>query len=98
MKNTYRYASVSIALEELAQMGFVYDYNLHEDTIVNEPTDLEIIHIYRYEGNSNPADESVVYGIQSKDGTKGVFVAGFAANSISAATRALITIEIKGRN
>jgi hypothetical protein len=34
-----------------------------------------------------------VYGIQSTSGKKGVFVAGFSANSISDAAQALITIK-----
>jgi hypothetical protein len=39
-------------------------------------------------------DEAVVYGIQSNQ-EKGVFVAGFAANSISDAAQVLINISIK---
>lgn len=97
MKNIYHYASVSKALEELKQKGFSYDFNLHEDHIIANPTDYEIMHVYRYEGDSNPDDEAVVYGIQSKNGEKGVFVAGFAANSISEATQVLINIELEGR-
>jgi hypothetical protein len=30
------------------------------------------VHIYRYEGDSNPDDEAIVFGIKSKSG--GVFV------------------------
>lgn len=96
MKNIYHYASVSKALEELKQKGFSYDFNIHEDHIVANPTDYEIMDVYRYEGDSNPDDEAVVYGIQSKSGEKGVFVAGFAANSITEATQVLINIEIEG--
>jgi hypothetical protein len=55
--------------------------------ILQKPAKYEIKHIYRYEGNTDPGDEAVVYGIQSKSGKK-VFVAGFAANSISDAAQA----------
>jgi len=37
----------------------------------------------------------MVYGINSKSGKKGVYVTGFAANSISEAARILIDITIK---
>jgi hypothetical protein len=93
----YHYATVSKALDELNEKGFTYDFNLHEEDIVKNPTKYEIKHIYRYEGNTDPGDEAIVYGIQSTSGKKGVFVAGFAANSISDAAQALINISIKNR-
>jgi uncharacterized membrane protein len=59
--------------------------------ILQNPQKYEIKHIYRYEGNTDPGDEAVVYGIQSKSG-KRVFV-GFAANSISDAAQVLISVK-----
>lgn len=98
MSQIYKYASVSKALDELNEKGFTFDFNLHEDQIVKNPERYEIKHIYRYEGNSNPDDESIVYGIQSKSGKKGVFVAGFSANSATEATQVLVNISVKERN
>lgn len=97
MTQMYHYATVSKALDELNEKGFTYDFNLHEEDIVKNPIKYEIKHIYRYEGNTDPGDEAIVYGIQSTSGKKGVFVAGFAANSISDAAQALINISIKNR-
>lgn len=98
MKEIYHYASVSKALDELNENGFNYDFNLHEEDIAKNPHKYEIKHIYRYEGESNPDDEAIVFGIQSKSGKKGVYVAGFAANSINEATQVLLDIGIKDRN
>ncbi|PKH68222.1 hypothetical protein CXF59_02460 [Flavobacterium sp. ALD4] len=97
MTQMYHYATVSKALDELNENGFSYDFNLHEEDIAKNPQKYEIKHIYRYEGNTDPGDEAVVYGIQSNSGKKGVFVTGFAANSISDAAQALINIGIKNR-
>lgn len=93
----YHYATVSKALDELNENGFTYDFNLHEEDIAKNPQKYEIKHIYRYEGDTDPGDEAVVYGIQSISGKKGVFVAGFAANSVTEAAQALIEISIKNR-
>lgn len=98
MKQIYHYASVSKALDELNENGFNYDFNLHEEDIAKNPHKYEIKHIYRYEGESNPDDEAIVFGIQSKSGKKGVYVAGFAANSINEAAQVLLDIGIKDRN
>jgi hypothetical protein len=43
--------------------------------------DFEIVDVYRYEGNSDPADEAAVYAIRSKDGHKGVLVTGYGISS-----------------
>ena len=97
MENRYHYASVSRALEELKNLDFTVDYNLQEGAIMDYPDSYEIVHIYRYEGDSNPDDEAVVYGIKSNTGEKGVFVAGFSANSESDAARVLRELSIKGK-
>ncbi|MFV5699105.1 hypothetical protein ACM55H_12130 [Flavobacterium sp. ZT3R17] len=98
MSNIYHYASVSKALDDLSEMGFTFDFNLHEEDIIKNPHRYEIEHIYRYEGDSSPDDEATVYGIKSSSGKKGVFVAGFAANSENDAAKVLNEISIKGRN
>lgn len=96
MKNRYHYASVLKALEELKTMGFTVDFNLLEEDIMNHPNHYEILHIYRYEGESNPDDEAIVYGIQTNAGEKGVFVAGFSPNSESEAAKVLNELSIRG--
>lgn len=93
----YHYATVSKALEELYGKGFLVDFNLQEDRIVNNSNDFEIVHIYRYEGQTDPGDEATVYGIQSKEGEKGVFVAGHETYAESEAARTLHEISIRGR-
>ena len=48
--------------------------------------DFSIVEIYRFEGNTDPADEAIVYGIESVKGRKGVLVSGYgiSAEGISA--------------
>jgi hypothetical protein len=77
MTQMYHYATVSKALDELNENGFTYDFNLHEEDIAKNPNKYKIKHIYRYEGNTDPGDEAVAYGIQSSSGKKEVFVSGF---------------------
>jgi hypothetical protein len=98
MRPLYHYSTVSEALDNLNEMGFSYDFNIHEDEIVNNPHMHEVKHVYRYEGNSDPGDSAVVYGIKSTSGKKGVFVAGFSANTNSEAARVLDKICIEGNN
>lgn len=87
------YDTVTEALKDLKQRGYTVDFNIGFDKIIcsnNEiylhPEEFEIVEFYRFEGDSNPADEEVVYAIGSKDGkTKGVMASAFGmyADSIS---------------
>lgn len=94
----YHYATVTQALAELKEKGFTEDFNLQEDRIKQNPDDFEIVHIYRYEGESDPGDEATVYGIKSKNGENGVFVAGDLSFGEQSATRVLHELSIKNRD
>jgi len=96
-RQMYHYATVSRALEELAEKGFTVDFNIQENRIINSPHDFEIVHVYRYEGETDPGDEAMVFGIKSSTGEKGVFVAGLSAFADNSAAMVLNELSIKGR-
>lgn len=96
-RQMYHYATVSRALEELKEKGFSTDFNLQEDRIIANPDGFEIVHIYRYEGESDPGDEATVYGIRAANGEQGVFVAGDLSLGVQSATQVLHELSIKGR-
>ena len=96
-RQMYHYATVSKALEELAEKGYKIDYNLREEEIINSPQNFTIEEIYRYEGETDPGDEATVYGIKSSSGEKGTFVAGLAIDVEKSATMVLNELFIKGR-
>lgn len=80
----YSYETLSEALADLAKRGYVHDFNLHADCIeckgLNlqlKPEDFEIMEYYRFEGNTDPGDEEIVYAIEASDGSKGVLVDAF---------------------
>ncbi len=82
----YSYDTVTEAVRGLKQRGFDLDFNLKENCIVChkhkfDPKDFEIVEVYRFEGNSDPADEAVVYAIESVEGVKGVLVSGYGPSA-----------------
>jgi len=93
----YHYATVSKALEELKEKGFTVDFNNQEGRIINSPDEFTIVHVYRYEGESDPGDEATVFGIQSSTGEKGVFVAGHSAFTDNSAAIVLNELSIKNK-
>ncbi|MFI5203601.1 MAG: hypothetical protein ACHQF2_03805 [Flavobacteriales bacterium] len=94
MKPPVYYEPVSIALEKLRLKGFTVDFNLEKNCIVCHPDkftpeDFEVVEIYRYEGDTDPADEATVYGIQSTSGMKGVLVTGYGTSMDSMSEKIL---------
>jgi hypothetical protein len=84
----FTYDTVAEAVNGLKQRGYTIDFNLEEDQISCKETPLalrapefEITEVYRFEGDSDPADEAVVYAIESKHGHKGVLVNGFGISA-----------------
>ncbi|MGK2862509.1 MAG: phosphoribosylpyrophosphate synthetase [Chitinophagaceae bacterium] len=82
----YTYETVSGAVNGLKTRGYNMDFNLDENCIICHeekfnPEDFEITEVYRFEGNSDPADEAVVYAIESNKGHKGVLVNGYGPTS-----------------
>jgi hypothetical protein len=82
----YTYDTITAAVNGLKQRGFNLDFNLAENCIICHeekfnPEDFEIVEVYRFEGNTDPADEAVVYAIASKNGLKGVLVSGYGISA-----------------
>lgn len=83
----HNYETVSEAINELKKRGFTLDFNLQENCLVChtgkfEVNDFEIVEVHRFEGNTDPSDEAVVYAIESVDKTnKGVLVSGYGISA-----------------
>ena len=86
------------AIEELNSRGFKLDFNLRKDDIKKNPGNYEIIHIYRYEGESDPGDEATVYGIAHNQGAKGIFIQGYSASAVNEESDTLKGVKIVGRD
>ncbi|MFN8285513.1 MAG: phosphoribosylpyrophosphate synthetase [Chitinophagales bacterium] len=78
------YATLIDALEDLKNQGYTLDFNLKENYIECTtsgkqlpPDEFEITGVYRFEGMTNPSDQTVLYAVEGKDGTKGTIVSGY---------------------
>jgi len=97
MKPAYHYCTVLEALDDLKQRRFYYDFNLNHQAITENPNHYSVEHVYRYEGDSDPDEESLVYGIISDSGEKGILVADFSVNSDNEAVQILEKLYIDSK-
>jgi len=86
MKNTYD--TLSEAIEALKKKGYDTDFNLVDDGIESKhlkstwtASQIEVEESFRFEGMTNPGDNSVLYVINTDDGKKGLLVDAYGAYS-----------------
>ena len=98
METIFNYESAAIALEKLAEKGYTIDFNEDFDELFQSSDDYTIDFVYRYEGASDPGDESSVYGLRNTvTGTKGVFVAGNLSLIEGKKRDIILSLELRSR-
>ena len=83
------FGTLSESINALIKLGYTHDFNIHEECLVcNQtqvrlsPLDFQIDKVYRFEGASNPDDQSILYAISSpKLHIKGILVNGYGISS-----------------
>lgn len=84
MRNAY--SSLSVAIQDLQNKGFTEDFNLVAEGIESKSLkkewkagELEVIKFYRFEGMTDPGDNTILYLIETKDGRRGLLVDVYGA-------------------
>ena len=75
-----------MAIEDLQEQGYTEDFNLVEDGIESKGLkkkwkagDCDVVKYYRFEGMTNPGDNSILYVIETTDNRKGLLVDNYSA-------------------
>ncbi|MBS3738674.1 phosphoribosylpyrophosphate synthetase [Mesohalobacter halotolerans] len=79
--------TLSQQINELKKQGYTNDFNLDDDKITDKaldssylPDQFNVDKVYRFEGMTNPADNSILYAITTSDGRKGLLVDGYGVS------------------
>ena len=92
------YDTLSEAVNDLQARGYADELTLHDECVICngnntalDPDDFTIDEFHRFEGESNPSDESIVYAISSKKhDVKGILVNAFGP-SAATLNQAMVT-------
>jgi hypothetical protein len=89
-KKNYSYDTLSQAVNDLIARGYTTDFLIQDEkdclycnngTLELSPDEFEIDEIYRFEGMTDPDDESIVFAISSKKhNVKGLVINSFGAD------------------
>jgi hypothetical protein len=97
------YETLLDALNGLKKKGYTHDFNLSHDLIelkekglALKPEDFDIDEFYRFEGESDPGDNTIVYGISSsKYDIKGVLVNAYGVYADSLSSGMLKKLNVR---
>jgi len=99
--NFNRYSNLVEATNDLTKRGFSHSFNFEEGTMVclkdktkYQSNDMKILELHRFEGLSNPADNSVIFAIKCKDGKKGMVIASYGADAEKVMTEFMQKVEV----
>lgn len=80
--------TLSQCVNSLVRYGFDKDFQVTDEGMkctdcskVYQPDEVKIVNYYRFEGESDPADMSILYAIETNDGLKGTLVDAFGTYS-----------------
>ena len=74
-------------MEKLKKRGFTKEFMVKDGSMKArstdfsfEPKDVKIIDKYRFEGESNPDDMSILYALETRQGHQGLLVHGYGVS------------------
>jgi hypothetical protein len=87
MKNEFAKNEKEI-IEEYQKKGFTGNYRVDQKKLIDlkskiaySPKNVTILKEYRFEGMSNPSDMSILYVLETNDGSKGTVLANYSPSS-----------------
>ncbi len=95
------FGTLSETINGLVQLGYTHDFNIkdecivcHRTNITLSPEDFQIDQVYRFEGDSDPEYQSILYAISAiKFDIKGTLVNGYGPSSDEATSKLIAKLE-----
>lgn len=85
---------------KMKEDGYKEDFQVSKKglTTFNEskaygPEEVKIVNFYRFEGESDPGDNTILYVIETSDGTKGTLVDGYGAYASTEVSKFIVAVE-----
>ncbi len=81
------FSTLSEAVEYYQSEGYTVDFDLVEDGVHSKDLkkdwkagELEVVEFHRFEGMTNPGDNTILYVLKCQDGSKGLLVDAYGAD------------------
>ena len=98
--STQKMVTLSEAINHAVREGYTEDFKFFSGVLTTTdnkgrytPNDITIPNFYRFEGYSDPQDNSILYLIETSDGKKGTLVDAYGAYSDAKLSAFIKTVE-----
>jgi hypothetical protein len=92
--------SLSSCVNKMKDEGYKEDFQINEKGLTTfdasktySPEQIRIVNFYRFEGESDPGDNTILYVIETDDGEKGTLVDGYGAYSDENVSKFIVEVE-----
>lgn len=92
--------SLSSCVNRMKQEGYTEDFQVTDNKLTTfdhgkqySPDQVRISSFYRFEGESDPGDNTILYVIETDDGTKGTLVDGYGAYAGEEVANFIVEVE-----
>jgi hypothetical protein len=92
--------SLANCLNRMVHEGYTEDFTITEKGLESlqkhnnySPNEVEVVNFFRFEGESDPADNAILYVIETADGIRGTLVDAYGTYNDSRVTRFMQDVE-----
>ncbi|HEY9008122.1 hypothetical protein [Ohtaekwangia sp.] len=92
--------TLNACLDKMVEQGYVENFRAAEGGLqsfdsdkIYGAKDINIVNFYRFEGISNPDDNSVLYVIETSDGKKGTLIDAYGAYADPEVAKLIVEVE-----
>jgi ribosomal protein S8 len=98
--------SLANCLNRMVSEGYTEDFKITDNGLESlqkhsnySPNEIQVVNFFRFEGESDPGDNAILYVIETDDGTRGTLVDAYGTYNDSRVTRFMQDVEtIKKKN
>ena len=87
-------------VNQMKQEGYKEDFQVTEEGLHTfdkrksyQPNQVRIVSFYRFEGESDPGDNTILYVMETDDGTKGTLVDGYGAYADENVSKFIVDVQ-----
>lgn len=100
-KNIPDLKTLQACLAKMLSLGYTEDFKAEDGSLlralrsdkVYAPHEVSIVNFFRFEGSSNPDDMSILYAIETNDGTKGTLVDAYGTYASPEVNEFILAVE-----
>ena len=92
--------SMATCLNKIVSEGFTEGFKVTDDGLealnnhhIYHPDEIQVVNFFRFEGESDPDDNAILYVIQTNDGTKGTLIDSYGTYTDPNITRFMKDVE-----